>query len=82
MSQRRIADTRKLAASTTNETSRPKRVVTAPPSAAPTASMVPQVDPINTFAGPSSSSDTRFGSAACAAGSKYAEPMAMKITPR
>ena len=76
-----IAENRKLAASTMNERSRPNFIVTTPPIAAPTASIVPHVDPISTLAGPSSSGVTMFGSAACDAGSKYAEPIEMTITP-
>jgi len=76
------ADPRKLPASTMNERSRPKRIVTRPPIAEPTASIVPHVAPISTFAGPRSSVATMFGSAACDAGSKYAEPIEITITPR
>src|ERR1051326_5853017 len=76
------AENKNEIASTMNKTSRPKRIVTIPPPAAPTASIVPHVDPIRTFAGPSSSSETMFGSAACDAGSKYAEPLEMPVTPR
>ena len=81
MRHRMNAERRKLTASTTNDTSRPNLIVTAPPRAAPTASIVPQVDPIRTLAGASSSPVTMFGKAAWEAGSKYADPMEIRITP-
>ena len=81
MRDRKNAERRKLAESTMKDTLRPNIAVTAPPMPAPTASIVPHVDDISTFAGPSSSGLTMFGSAACDAGSKYAEPIEMRITP-
>jgi hypothetical protein len=71
----------KLPESTRKEMSRPNFVVTAPPSAAPTASIVPHVDPMRTFARARSSVFTMFGSAACDAGSKYADPIEITMTP-
>jgi hypothetical protein len=68
------ADRANEAALTTNATSRPSVAATTPPSAAPTASMTPQVEPISTLASGRSSSSTRFGSEAELVGSNTAAP--------
>ncbi len=55
-----------------NAMSRPKTVETTPPTAAPTASIVPHSEPLNAFAVGRSSGSTRFGIAADDAGSNGA----------
>ena len=72
------AATRKLAPSATKAASRPKATVKAPPTAAPTASIAPQVLDIMTVASFRSSASTRFGSAACEAGRKKAPSAEMR----
>ena len=52
--------------------SRPNSVTTRPPSAAPTASIVPQAEPTSEFAAARSRSSTTLGIAADEAGSKQA----------
>ncbi len=59
-------------ASTRKAVSRPKVAATSPPRAAPTASIVPQVEPASAFAVARSVSSTRFGIAAEDAGSNVA----------
>ena len=68
------AETPNEAALITKAASRPSVAATTPPSAAPTASMVPQAEPISTFASPSSLILHQFGSAADEVGSKTAAP--------
>ena len=67
-----VAETAKDAASTAKAASWPSVAATIPPSAAPTASIVPHRDPKSAFAGPRSSASTRFGNAALDAGSNMA----------
>ena len=66
------ADSRNDTALTMKATSRPKTVETTPPTAAPTASIVPHSEPLNAFAVGRSSGSTRFGIAADEAGSNGA----------
>ena len=66
------AETANEAESTTIDVSRPSVAVTRPPSAAPTASIVPHSEPESAFAVARSSRSTRFGSAAAEAGSNAA----------
>ncbi len=72
MRESRAAEARNETASTRNAVSRPNTVATTPPSAAPTASIVPQSEPPNALAVGSSSALTRFGIAADEAGSNGA----------
>jgi hypothetical protein len=71
--------TAKLAALIANAASRPSVAATRPPRPAPTASITPQAEPSRTFASPSSSGSTRFGSAADEVGSNRAAPTASRV---
>ena len=72
MPARNSADSRNDSASTTKAVSRPNTVETTPPSAAPTASIVPHSEPAIAFAEGRSSASTTLGTAAEEAGSKGA----------
>ena len=72
MRESRAAEARNETASTRKAVSRPNTVATTPPSAAPTASIVPQSEPPSALAVGRSSGLTRFGIAADEAGSNGA----------
>ena len=76
------AEPRNDTASTTMAVCGPNAAATTPPSAAPTASMVPHRDPDRALAVARSSASTRFGSAAAEAGSNAALNVAMSASSR